>query len=98
MSALRTRLSKGGLNTLSRGKLTVASFSRGSELVLEFRIHDAYGKTLESTLSLPQAREALRHLTDAVEALEAVARHDGPPVRSTPRDGVAEAPLDGTYP
>lgn len=98
MSTLRARLSKGGVNTLSRGKITVAGFSRGSELVVEFRIHDAHGKTLESTLSIAQAREALRHLTDAVEALEAAARHDGKPAHAAPRGGAAEASLDGTHP
>ncbi len=95
MSEPRTRRYKAGLNTLAAGKMTIASFERGSERVVELRLHDNRGRTHEATLSLPQAREALRHLSAAVEALDALARHDGSPCSSAPRDGAPEIRTDG---
>ncbi|CAO4146384.1 hypothetical protein GPNCGGLF_LOCUS2382 [Methylorubrum aminovorans] len=94
MNDPRGRAYKGGLTTLARGKLTVGAFHRDSERIVELRLYDSRGRTQETALSLPQAREALRHLSGAVAALETIARHDGSPCSSAPREGAAESPTD----
>ncbi|GEL41068.1 hypothetical protein MEX01_16590 [Methylorubrum extorquens] len=94
MNDPRGRAYKGGLTTLARGKLTVGAFYRDSEKTVELRVHDARGRTQEAVLSLPQALEALRYLSGAVAALEAIARHDGSLCSSVPREGAAESPTD----
>lgn len=94
MNDPRGRAYKGGLTTLARGKLTVGAFARASGQIVELRLHDARGRTQEAMLSLPQACEALRHLSGAVAALEALARHDESPCSSAPREGAAESGTD----
>lgn len=91
----RERSFKAGLNGLARRKLTVSGYLFGSQPIVELRILDPEHKSdRHIDLSLPQARQTLRLLLDAIKAASDVARHDGTSLSSADRESGGETQAD----
>jgi hypothetical protein len=83
------RAFKSAVTGLERRKLTVAGYRFGTQPLVDLRIlaHQGEGETI--ALTLPQARQAIRLLLDAIEAADELARHDGTPLPPTGREPAA---------
>lgn len=71
---------KGAVSATSRRKVTVAGYRFGTQPLVEMRVlrnHRDQGEGVD--LTLPQAREMVRLLLDAIESAYQLARHDGTP-------------------
>lgn len=64
------RLFKAAVSGLEGGKVSVAAV-RGSERVVRFAATDGRGRTVLVEMTPRQAKEALRHVDDALAALGA---------------------------
>ncbi|GJD92955.1 hypothetical protein [Methylobacterium iners] len=92
----RERTFKGGLNGLAQRKLTMKGYRSETQPVIELRIFDqARGRSDHIDLSIPQARQTLRLLLDAIEAATGTACHDRTdPSHSAGREPAGEAMPD----
>lgn len=74
----KQRAFKGGITARDRRKATVTGYVFAAQPVVEvrlFRDHRDQGQFID--MSLPQARELVRLLSDAIEGAADLARHDG---------------------
>lgn len=91
----RQRHFKAGLNVKATRKATVSAYTFGTEPLVEFRVLDpGHRKELDATMSLPQAREAVRLMQAAIDAAEAATRHDGPSSQAAGRGPAARDHAD----
>lgn len=64
------RVSKGAVSGLEGGKVSITGI-RGAERVVRLAATDGRGKTVLIEMTTRQAKEALRHVDDALAALGA---------------------------
>lgn len=89
-AAGRHRAYKAAVSGLEKRKLTVAAYRSGTQPLVDLRIVLEQGEGERISLTLAQARQAIRLLSDAVEAANQSPRHDGNPHAPAGREPAGE--------